>query len=156
LLILLDIKMALATGICLLIGNIIPEFQAMTACITTLLCVQENVKPSLKAGIIRLVITAIGGFAGILVVLADDAAGSSLLFIFLVMLGLVITLFSCRLAKIPVFNARIGGVTFVLVVLTKQGQDRIPYAVFRLLSTFYGVFAVLLITAVFNIFAPEK
>lgn len=122
----------------------------------TLLCVQENVKPSLKAGIIRLIITAIGGFAGILVVLADDTAGSPLLFILLVMLGLVITLFGCRIAKVPAFNARIGGVTFILVVLTKQGQDRIPYAVFRLLSTFYGVFAVLLITTVFKIFAPEK
>jgi uncharacterized membrane protein YgaE (UPF0421/DUF939 family) len=153
---LIDIKMAFATGICLLIGNLIPEFQVMTACIATLLCVQENMKPSLKAGIIRLIITAIGGFAGILVVLVDDAAGNSLLFILLVMLGLVITLFGCRLAKVPAFNARIGGVTFILVVLTKQGQDRIPYAVFRLLSTFYGVFAVLLITTVFNIFAPEK
>jgi hypothetical protein len=72
------------------------------------------------------------------------------------MLGVMLTLFFCKLAKVPIFNARIGGVTFILVVLTKVESERISYAIFRLLSTLYGVVAVILITAVFSLVIREK
>jgi uncharacterized membrane protein YgaE (UPF0421/DUF939 family) len=148
----IDIEIALASGICLLSAQFIPELQAMTACISTLLCVQEGVKLSLKTGIIRLVVTAVGGLTGILVVLLDVHAANQWLFILLIMSGLVITLFGCKLTGTPAFNARIGGITFILVVLTKNGTDRIPYALFRLLSTLYGVVSVLIVAAVFSFF----
>jgi uncharacterized membrane protein YgaE (UPF0421/DUF939 family) len=147
-----DIEIALATGLCLFAAYFIPEFQAMTACISTLLCVQEGVKPSLKAGIIRLIVTAVGGTVGILVVLLDIQIANEWLFSVLIMAGLIVTLSGCKLTGMPVFNARIGGVTFILVVLTKTGTDRIPYALFRLLSTLYGVAAVLIVSALFLLF----
>jgi uncharacterized membrane protein YgaE (UPF0421/DUF939 family) len=152
----IDIEIALAAGLCLFAAYFIPEFQAMTACIATLLCVQEGVKPSVKAGIIRLIVTAVGGIAGILVVLLDIQTANEWLFIVLVMAGLIVTLSGCKLTGMPVFNARIGGVTFILVVLTKTGTDRIPYALFRLFSTFYGVVAVLIVSALFSLFQMKK
>jgi uncharacterized membrane protein YgaE (UPF0421/DUF939 family) len=151
-----DIKISAAIGLCLLMKNTIPEFQAMTACISVLLCVQNSVKESWKVGLIRLVVTAIGGIIAFAVILADEALGNSWLFILLIMLGAFLTLFFCKVAKVPVFNARIGGVTFILVVLTKMGSERINYAIFRLLSTLYGVLAVILITAVFSLVTQEK
>ncbi|MDR1468395.1 MAG: FUSC family protein [Spirochaetaceae bacterium] len=151
-----DVEIALASGICLSLAGLIPEFQAMTACIATLLCVQEGLKPSLKAGMVRLIVTAVGGLIGILVVLADVYAANHWVFIFLIMIGLVLTLFGCKLAGTPAFNARIGGVTFILVVLTKTGTDRIAYALFRLLSTLYGVAVVLIVTAVFSFFHMKR
>jgi uncharacterized membrane protein YgaE (UPF0421/DUF939 family) len=151
----IDIEIALASGVCLLLAKFIPEFQAMTACISVLLCVQEGVKPSLKAGIIRLIVTAVGGIIGILIVLLDVQIANQWLFVVLIMLGLALTLWGCRLAGTPAFNARIGGVTFILVVLTKTGTGRIAYALFRLLSTLYGVASVLLVTAVFSFFQTK-
>jgi uncharacterized membrane protein YgaE (UPF0421/DUF939 family) len=41
-------------------AGVIPEFQTMTAGITTRLCVQDGGRESGKAGLIRLVITAVG------------------------------------------------------------------------------------------------
>jgi uncharacterized membrane protein YgaE (UPF0421/DUF939 family) len=146
---LIDIKIVLAVGVCLLMATVIPEFQTMTACITVLLCVQDGGKESGKAGLIRLVITAIGGLAAVLVVLLDDAADMPWLFAVMIMAGLFLTLMGCKLARVPAFNARIGGVTFILVALTKTGNDRIGYALFRLLSTLYGVAVVILVTMVF-------
>jgi uncharacterized membrane protein YgaE (UPF0421/DUF939 family) len=152
----IDIQIALAAGICLLIAPLIPEFQAMTACITVLLCVQDSAKTSWKAGIIRLIVTAAGGLAAVLVILIDNAAGNSRVFIIMTAIGLIITLAGCKLARVPLFNARIGGVTFILVVLTKSGTDRIYYAIFRLLSTFYGIIVVMAVSVVFAFFTNRK
>jgi uncharacterized membrane protein YgaE (UPF0421/DUF939 family) len=152
---LVELKIILAIGICLLSANVIPQFQAMTACIAALLCVQTGMKDSLKAGLIRLVITIIGGLIGIAIVLADNYFTNPWFFIAMVMIGALLTLLCCKLAGVPVFNARIGGVTFILVVLTRTGSDRIVYALFRLLSTAYGVAVVILVTAVFSIFTRK-
>jgi uncharacterized membrane protein YgaE (UPF0421/DUF939 family) len=151
----LDVQFALAVGICLLMAKIIPEFQAMTACIATLLCMQNSVTESWKSGLLRLIITAIGGLAAVVVILVDDYVCNSWLFIIMIMLGLLLTLASCKLAKVPAFNTRIGGVTFILVVLTKTGSERIYYALFRLLSTLYGVAAVIFVSLVFMFFSGK-
>jgi uncharacterized membrane protein YgaE (UPF0421/DUF939 family) len=152
----IDIQIAVAAGICLLMAKVIPEFQVMTACIATLLCIQDGVKASWKAGVLRLIVTGVGGLIAVLVILLDNAAGNSWLFVVMIMLGLLLTLFGCKLAKVPPFNARIGGITFILVVLTKTGADRVTYAIFRLLSTLYGVAAVIIVAAVFAMFTRKK
>lgn len=156
----LDIRIAIAAGICCLTATILNHFglkfpvgemrleiiQKMTACISCLLCCQDNTKISRKAGINRLIITAIGGIVGIAVVLIDNAAGNDWLMVVMVLLGVLLTLFLCKAAKVPYVNARIGGVTFILVSCTLAGSARIWYAVFRLISTFYGVLITLIVT----------
>jgi len=152
----LDLQIVIASGICLLAAKWIPEFQIMTACIATLLCIQDDVKTSSKASLIRLIITALGGLIGILVILGDNYFEDPKLFIFLIMAGLFLTLWGCKLVGIPAFNSRIGGVTFILVVLTKTGVDRIYYAFFRLLSTLYGVIAVIIVSVIFTFITKLK
>jgi uncharacterized membrane protein YgaE (UPF0421/DUF939 family) len=151
-----DIKISITVGVCLLIAKAIPEFQTMTACIAALLCVQNGVKKSGKAGLLRLIITAIGGLIAILVILADNKIGNLWIFIAMIVLGVLFTLFGCKVAHVPPFNARIGGVTFILVVLTKTGPDRISYALFRLLSTLYGVIAVMFVSIFFAVFSKKE
>ncbi|MDR1466127.1 MAG: aromatic acid exporter family protein [Treponema sp.] len=148
----ISLKIGIAVGICLLMAMIIPEFQTMTACISVLLCVQNKGKESGKAGLIRLAVTAIGGFIAILVTIADNLIGSQWFFIAMIILGLIVTLSLCQFAHLPAFNARIGGVTFILVVLTKTGTDRISYALFRLLSTSYGAATAVAVVAVYSLF----
>jgi len=103
-----DIQVAIAIGICIITALFVPQLQQMTACIAVLLCLQDSVKVSWKAGVTRLIITLI------------------------------------------------GGVTFILVVLTKPGMERVTYAIFRLVSTMYGVLAVLLVACIFSLIFREK
>lgn len=160
----LDVRIAVAILICCLTTTVLKQFgivfeyngmtleviQTMTACITCLLCCQDNEKISFKSGVNRLIITAIGGGVGILVVFLDDMIGNKWFLTVMIALGIVLTLFLCKAAKVPYINARIGGVTFVLVTCTLSSSARIWYAVFRLVSTFYGVLAVLIVTFLFG------
>ena len=166
----LDIRIAVAVAICSLTSTILnylgfkftygemhlEVIQKMTACIACLLCCQDNTKISYKAGVNRLIITAIGGMIGILVIFLDNLIGNQWIMVGLIALGILLTLFLCKAAKVPYINARIGGVTFVLVTCTLTGSARVWYGVFRLVSTFYGVLVVLLVTWCFEHFYKHK
>lgn len=156
----LDFRMVISVGICCLTATFLNYFglkfsygemqlevlQKMTACITCLLVVQDTTKISYKSGVTRMIITAIGGGLAVLVVLADTALQNQWAMVVMVMLGVLATLYLCKLAKVPAFTTRIGGVTFILVALTLSGHARVWYALFRLMSTLYGVLVVLVVT----------
>lgn len=69
--------------------------------------------------------------------------------------GVLLSLFLCKCARVPYVNARIGGVTCVLVAGTLSGNARILYAVLRFVSTFYGALVSVIVTAVFAAFWKE-
>lgn len=156
----LDIRIMIAVAICALTATILNHFglkfsygnmkleiiQKMTACISCLLCVQDNMAVSKKAGLNRILITVIGGVCGMLVAWLDTIFANEWLMIVLVAAGVLLTLVLCKLAKVPYINARIGGVTFILVACTLTQNARMWYAFFRLLSTVYGVLVVMLVS----------
>ena len=123
--------------------------QKMTACISCLLCCQDSASETRKAGALRVLVTAIGGVCGMVVVAADLALGSNPWLLALLMTaGLVPTLCLCRLAGAPAFNARIGAISYLLVAATLTGPARLWYALFRLVSTIFGALVVWAVTAV--------
>ncbi len=156
----LDIRIVVSALLCCLTATVLNHFQfkftygemhleiiqKMTSCIACLLCCQDNLSISKKAGLNRLIITFIGGLAAVLVVLIDNALGKEWLFVVMTALGLLLTLLLCKAARVPYINARIGGVTFILVACTLTENARIFYALFRFISTLYGVAVVLLVT----------
>ncbi len=160
----LDLRIAVSVLICALTATLLTNFgivfdyggrkleilQKMTACISCLLLCQDNTQFSFKAGINRLVITAVGGVVGVVVTLIDVAVGSSLLMVLMIAFGVLLTLFLCKICRVPYINARIGGVTFVLVSCTLNEYGRIWYAIFRFGSTLYAALVVLLVTWVFT------
>lgn len=166
----LDIRIAVAVMICALTATVLNVagvkftfgemkleiIQKMTVCISCLLVCQDTVEISKKAGINRLIITAVGGAVGILVILLDNAFGNQWLMVLLLGAGILLTLVLCKAAKVPYINARIGGVTFILVTCTISGPARIWYGVFRFVSTFYSVLVVLLVTWVFEKLKMKK
>ena len=161
---LLDIRIAVAVMICVLSATILDYLglkfaygdmhleiiQKMTACIACLLCCQDNMKISTKAGVNRLIITAVGGAVGIVVVMLDQLIDNRWIMVLMVSAGIVLTLFLCKAARVPYINARIGGVTFILVTCTLSQSARVWYAVFRFVSTFYGVLVVMFVTFLFE------
>lgn len=166
----IDVRIAVAVAICSLTSTILnymglkftygemhlEVIQKMTACIACLLCCQDNTKISYKAGVNRLIITAIGGVVGIVVIILDNLIGNQWIMVGMITLGILLTLFLCKAAKVPYINARIGGVTFILVTCTLTGSARVWYGVFRFVSTFYGVLVVLLVTWVLEHFYKSQ
>lgn len=152
----LDVQIGIAIGICLFTAHFVPMLQTMTACIAVLLCTQNSADTSWKSGVTRLIITVIGGVVGIAVILLNEVILNDWVFILLVMIGVVLTLLCCKLAKVPYITTRIGGLTFVLVVLTKPGLERVNYAIFRLLSTAYGVLVVVIVAAIACLIMKDK
>lgn len=160
----LDLRMAISVFICVLTATILDaaglEFpfgqmhleviQKMTAAISCMLVCQESVPISWKAGVNRLIITAVGGVIGIVVILLDNAIGNGYVMSILVGVGIVVVLYLCKLTKVPYINCRIGCVTFILVTCTLSGSARIYYGIFRFISTFYGVLVVMLVTWIFQ------
>lgn len=166
----LDVRIAMAVAICYLSATILDVLnikftygtmhleiiQKMTACISCLLCCQDTQPISKKAGINRLIITAIGGIVAIAVIALDGLLQNRWLLVILVFIGILLTLFLCKAAKVPYINARIGGVTFILVSTTLTGSSRMIYGIFRFVSTFYGVLIVLLVGWIFSKLGGKK
>lgn len=157
----LDVRIGLCVVICCLASNILTAFglrfpvgemrleiiQKMTACISCLLCCQDGLEASRRAGLTRVLVTAVGGVIGTLIVVLDQLLGSNVwLLVPLLGTGLVTTMCTCRLAGAPAFNARIGGITFLLVACTLTGTTRVWYAFFRLISTVFGALVVSFVT----------
>ena len=154
----IDVRTAIAVGICVATVYVMTAldlnayYQAMTAAISVLLCSLDNRSISWKSGLTRLAVTAIGGIMGICAVALDDIIQVPIIFVLLCILGILLTLALCQVAGLPYINCKIGGVTFVLVVLTRQGSERMTYAIFRFVSTFYGVVIVVGVAAVWELF----
>ena len=166
----LDVRIAVAVLICFLVSTVLSHagflltvgekhieiIQKMTACIACLLCCQDNLMISRRAGVNRIIITFIGGLVGIGVILLDNIIGNDWIMAGMVFLGILVTLLLCKAAKVPYINARIGGVTFILVTCTLQGSLRIYYGCFRFISTIFGVLVVMLVTWIFSLFSKKK
>ncbi len=166
----LDIRIAVAVLICFLVSTALSNagflftvgekhieiIQKMTACIACLLCCQDNLTISRKAGINRIIITFIGGLTGIGVILLDNLIGNDWIMAALMFIGIIVTLLLCKAARVPYINARIGGVTFVLVTCTLHAGERIYYGCFRFISTIFGVLVVMLVTWIFSFFQKKR
>ena len=157
----LDVRIAVSVLVCCLVSTALTALdlkfpvgemrldiiQKITACISCLLCCQDDADATRKAGGLRALVTAIGGVCGMAVVAADLALGSNPWVLALLMTaGLVPTLCLCRLAGAPAFNARIGAISYLLVAATLSGPARLWYALFRLVSTVFGALVVWAVT----------
>ena len=150
-----EVRITAAAALCLLAGQWMPHLQPMTAAISAIMAAQDTQELTFRAGLTRLIVTAVGGALGVGVILLEILSGSPILALVLSVLGLLLTFFGCKLAKAPAFQARIGALNFVLVTMTLSGTElRLKYALFRLLSTLFGVLAVFLVTALWQ--AVEK
>lgn len=150
-----EVRMVASAAVCILAGQWVPYLQPMTAAISAIMAAQDSRELTFCAGVNRLIVTAVGGVLGVGVILLEILSGSPVLALVLSVLGLLLTFFGCKLAKAPAFQARIGALNFVLVTMTLPGTElRLKYALFRLLSTLFGVLAVFLVTALWQ--AIEK
>lgn len=166
----IDIKIVIAIGICIFTATVLNEMnikfhfhdmeidivQKATTAIACLLCVQDNLGSSKAAGWMRIKVTAMAAIASIFVIGIDSYLGNKWASIPLLMFGVIITMLLCKLIKAPYMNCRIGAISYVLIAVTLNGQARLIYALFRVLSTIYGIVIVLLVTWIFDLCRRKK
>lgn len=159
----LDVRIAVSVLICLLSAELLNVLnlkiayngmhleiiQHLTAGISCCLVCQATAEISKKAAVNRLIITAIGGIMGILIAVTGIWINNGWFLAAATALGVLLTLFFCKCAGVPYVNARIGGVTCILVAGTLSGTARILYALLRFVSTLYGALIAILVTMLF-------
>lgn len=166
----IDIRIVIAIGICALTSTILKLsgltiesggrsleiIQAMTASISCLLCVQDNLAFSKRAGWIRIKVTAAAAIVALVVVSVDTMIGNAWISVLLLMAGVLMTVFLCKVLKAPYMNCRIGGVNYVLMACTLTGSTRLLYTGFRVLSTLYGVLVVVFVTWICSLYESRQ
>lgn len=156
----LDVRIGLAVGISLLVCQIASllglQLQSLAACTGAVMCMQENGKASLKAGLNRLLGVVCGGVLGILVVLVQIKFANAYLFAALCCVAIILDLLLCKIVRLPYIAARVSCITFLLVVLVLSGTARISYALGRFWGTLAGAVVAMLLAFVWDALAGRK
>jgi uncharacterized membrane protein YgaE (UPF0421/DUF939 family) len=142
----LDLKIAAAVVICLVTSKFVPIIQYMPSCFAAILCVQDSARASVKTGLTRIIATVIGGLVGVAIVLLDNVIQNEWFFTLMAAISIVLTLLICKLLRLPNMPARIGCITFMRVIMVMSGDERIKYALLRVLGTVYGAVIAVIVS----------
>ncbi|NLO84286.1 MAG: hypothetical protein GX096_02500 [Clostridiales bacterium] len=152
----LDWKLAVAVLICLYASQMVSWIHYMPACFAAILCMQDTVAVSWKTGLNRLILTAVGGLVGIVVLLADSLIGNQWIFLLLAAAGVLVTIIGCKLVRLNYIFIRISCITFLIVIMFNRGSNGLQYAFMRLIGTLFGVLVAVLVTAAFQKLGKKK
>lgn len=147
----LELRIGLTIVICLLLCKLCEvlgfSIQALAACTGAVMCVQEGGKASMGACKNRVLGVICGGIVGVAVVLLDNLIGVDLVFYLLVGLGIMANFVLCKVAKLPLVQARVSCMTVLLVVLVLGGPARLSYAIGRFIGTLAGALVAWAVSA---------
>lgn len=150
----LDVRTGIAVGLSYLVCYLSTasglKLQVLAACTGALMCMQEGIRASWKAGLTRMLGVLCGGVVGIVMVLIHQQLSSPFVLAVLCCLGVIGNMAVCRGLKMPYIAARVSTITYLLVVLTLQGNARISYAFGRVLGTLAGALCSLLVAFVWE------
>ncbi len=147
-----DIKIAIAVGICLFASMFINIINVLPAGISAILCMHTSVHKSIREGIKRVCSTIIGAITGVIAVNLYQLKMNNLLFTVYTAAGILLTIYICNLLTMSHMSALAACITFLLVIVTCQGDELYYLAFLRVIATFFGI----LITVVVNRLIPSK
>lgn len=147
----LEFRIGITMVICLLVCKLCEllgfSLQALAVCTGAVMCVQEGGKASVGACKNRVLGVICGGVVGVGVVLLDNLIGVDLVFYLLVGMGIMANFVLCKVAKLPLVQARVSCMTVLLVVLVLNGPARINYAIGRFIGTLAGALVAWIVSA---------
>ena len=124
-----------------LIGKEPPFF----ACVACVICMQPDVKHSIKKGLERFVGTLIGGALGLCFLLARAGSLHTLLFGLAVGLGVMLAIYLCVLFKIPA-SAVVTSVVFLSIVINHNTDaNAFLFVLIRVVDTTVGIIVAVLV-----------
>lgn len=156
----LEFRIGITMVLCLLFCKLCEvlgfSLQALAVCTGAVMCVQEGGKASFGACKNRVLGVICGGIVGVGVVLLDNLIGVDLVFYMLVGLGIMANFVLCKVAKLPLVQARVSCMTVLLVVLVLNGPARINYAIGRFLGTLAGALVAWAVSAAWEKITVKK
>jgi len=146
--------------LCKLLTILIPSIQLLAALTGTLMCTQINGKVTVKSTVNRLEGVLVGGVVAVLVLLCVDAVPESVreyIFALLAGVGCVLTLFCCKLIRLPDIAGRVSCITFILTIVMGPMTSGPKYMLARFLGTLAGGLTAIAVAYVNDlIFKREK
>ncbi|MDU3532904.1 MAG: FUSC family protein [Alloscardovia omnicolens] len=145
----LEVEVALGIAVVAVVSLFVSHYMTTSMATAVVVCTQIDRKQARKAGWIRLICTMFGGIFGLGVVLLDDKLGNdpyvfvALAFTAILIIGALFYAF-----QLPSASWKITMISLALVILVQFGDDRIFYAVSRLIGTVLGVILSVIITTV--------
>ena len=133
----LALRIAVAVAASVALARLL-SLQELAAATAAVMLTQPESRITLKSASTRLLGVVIGGLCGMAVAAVDNGLHDPVLFVLLVFAGAWATLALCALARLPDIAGRVSCITFVLVALVAQGQERYLYAWHRLTGTLLG------------------
>lgn len=161
---LMDILIGVTILFCLVVCHICNEhgisIDALAVTTGAIMCVQDSTKAAFSSSMTRMIGVVIGGMFGIGIALIDSVVNIPFVFYVLTSLGVVATLLVCKFFKMIYVQARVSGLTMLLVVMVFEGADRLTYAMNRFIGGLAGALFALVVTLVYGLlsghFKKEK
>ena len=156
-----NIKTAIAIFIDLLIFELLGFENAFYACIASVVCMQQTVEETVKAGKSRLIGTSIAAVIGLIVFYIGEYTSNSKIYLLLIPIGVVVLIQACVLLKCS-SSASIGCVVFISILTSHRLYgDNITYPFTRIIETFLGVIVATIVNKYMSIkylkiFIPKK
>lgn len=152
-----NIKTALCVLICLVINYVIREEIVLYSSVAAIVCMQSTIENTLTISLNRLVGTAIGGAAGIVLIPFVENAQLHFIYFILMPIGIIFIIYLCNLIKMP-GSAVICAIVYISVVatpLTPSTTTSNPYllALYRIIDTVIGIVVAMVVN---RYIAPPK
>ena len=157
---LMDIVIGVTILVCLLLCHWINEMgirlEALAVTTGAIMCVQDSTKAAFSASVNKMIGVFVGGLFGIGIALIDSAVGNPYVFYVLCSLGVIATVLVCKFFKMIYVQARVGGLSMLLVVMVLNGTDRLDYALNRFIGSLVGAVLALAVSLVFSLVTKKK
>ncbi|WP_205668856.1 FUSC family protein [Alloscardovia theropitheci] len=145
----LEIEVAIGIAIVAVVSLFSIHYMTTSMATAVVVCTQIDRKEARKAGLRRLIGTMFGGLSGLLVVALDDVMGNNpYIFVALAFTAIIIIGALFYGFKLPSASWKITMISLALVMLVQFGEDRMLYAIYRLIGTVLGVLLSIIITTV--------
>jgi uncharacterized membrane protein YgaE (UPF0421/DUF939 family) len=152
----IDVKIAFSVALSMLVCQLIPGVQMLSACTAALMCCQDDGKVSIKTGVTRVIGVAVCGIIAVLIVLVDNAIGNDYVRDILMAVALIASFVVLRALKFEPIPSRVACVTIILVLVVLTGDARITYALKRLVATTVGAIVGFAVSYISNLIFKNK
>jgi ribosomal protein S18 acetylase RimI-like enzyme len=141
-----NIKTAVAVAICLLFFELTGISDGIQAVVAAIICMKSSVENSVQTGIERIIGTIIGSITGVLAALLIDQIPISyeMIKILVVIVGIILLIYLCNIFDLQA-SIVIGVITYVFIIIDKQGTSPLIIGLVRLFETVFGIFVVYII-----------
>lgn len=147
-----NIKTSIAVFLCILLYQLLGRGFPFFACVAAIITMDTTIYNSFNIGKNRVIGTLIGAFIGILFYLMNSYVTYSFLSIFVICLGLSMTIYFCYTLGYEK-SISIAGIVFIAIINNSNKDNILSYSMNRILETLLGI--LIAVTVNYIIYPPD-